>query len=47
MGLQFHSGNNWVTTEEGAKYTIYRGPVFDADAWHPSIVDEVYNYLNN
>jgi len=47
MGLQEHSGNNWVTTDAGVKYTIYRGRVFDADAWHPSIVDAVYNYLKN
>ena len=47
MGLQKHYGNNWLTTEEGAKYTIYRGPVYDADAWHPSIVDMVSEYLNN
>ena len=46
MGLQKHSGNDWVTTEEGATYTIYRGPVFNADAWHPQIVDAVYDYLN-
>ena len=45
MGLQKHYGNNWLTTEEGAKYTIYRGPVYDADAWHPSIISAVSDYL--
>jgi len=45
MGLQKHYGNNWLTTEEGAKYTIYRGPVYDADAWHPAIVDAVYKFI--
>ncbi len=45
MGLQERYGNHWLTTKEGAQYTIFRGPVFDADAWHPSIVDAVSKYL--
>jgi hypothetical protein len=45
MGVQIHSGNNWLTTNECVKYTIYRGRVFDADAWHPEIVDAVAEYL--
>ncbi|WP_026653322.1 hypothetical protein [Butyrivibrio proteoclasticus] len=47
MGIQVHSGNNWLVTEAGVKYTIYKGPVFDADAWHPEIVDVVSDYLDN
>ncbi len=47
MGILKHYGNNWLTTDEGVKYTIYREPVYDADAWHPSIVDDVYEYLSN
>lgn len=47
MGLQKHAGNNWLTTDAGVKYTIYRGRVIDADAWHPSIVNAVTDYLNN
>ena len=27
--------------------TIYSSQVFDADAWHPSIVDAVLEYLQN
>lgn len=45
MGLLIHSGKRWLTSDEGVKYTIYSGKVFDADAWHPSIVDAVYKYL--
>lgn len=47
MGLQDHSGKDWVTTDAGAAYTIYRGRVFNADAWHPEIVDAVYDFLNS
>ena len=47
MGLQEHSGNNWLTTDAGVTYTIYRYRVFNADAWHPSIVDAVADYLNS
>lgn len=46
MGLQYRSGRDWVTTDAGVPYTIYRGRVFNADAWHPSIVDAVMNYLD-
>lgn len=45
MGLQERSGRDWVTTDAGVPFTIYRGRVFNADAWHPSIVDAVYDYL--
>ncbi len=47
MGLLKHFGNNWLTTDKGVKYTIFRGPVFDAAAWHPSIVDAVADFLRN
>ena len=47
MGLQDRSGSDWVTTDAGVPYTIYRGRVFNADAWHPSIVDAVMNYLDS
>ena len=45
MGILIRSGRNWLTTKEGMKYTIYNGQVFDADGWHPSIVDAVCKYL--
>lgn len=47
MGLLEHSGNNWFPTKEGVKYTIYNSPVANANAWHPSIIDVVFNYLKD
>ena len=47
MGILVHSGDHWLTSKEGVKYTIYRSQVVDADAWHPSIVDAVFEYLQN
>ena len=46
MGLQKHYGNHWLTTEEGAKFTIYKGRGYDADGWHPEIIDAVCVYLD-
>jgi hypothetical protein len=45
MGLLIHSGNHWLTAKDAVKYTIYSSQVFDADAWHPSIVDTIYKFL--
>ncbi len=45
MGIQEHSGNHWLVTHEGVKYTIYRDRVFDGDAWHPEIIDAIRDYL--
>ena len=47
MGILEHCGNHWLTTEFGVKYTIYRGPVFDADAWHPSVIADISKYLED
>lgn len=47
MGIIIYSGYHWLTSKEGVKYTIYRSQVVDADAWHPSIVDAVFEYLQN
>lgn len=47
MGIQEHFGNNWFTTDAGVKYTIYRSTVCNADAWHPTIVDEIVRYLRS
>lgn len=32
MGILIHSGDHWLTSKEGVKYTIYSSQVFDADA---------------
>ena len=45
MGLLIHSGNHWLTAKDAIKYTIYNSQVFDADAWHPAIVDVIYKFL--
>ena len=47
MGVLLHIGNSWLTTDEGVKHTIYKSKVYDADGWHPSIVDAVIEYLQN
>lgn len=46
MGLLEHYGNNWLTTKAGVPYTIYNSQVYDADAWHPSIVEAVAHHLD-
>ena len=46
MGLLIRSGNHWLTTKDGVKYIIYNSQVFDADAWHPSVVDAICKFLN-
>ena len=33
------------SADKRTAYTIYWGRVFNADAWHPSIVDAVCEYL--
>ena len=45
MGILKHYGNKWLTTDAGVKYTIFRGPVFDAAAWNPSIIKAIYSFL--
>lgn len=47
MGLLIHSGNHWLTAKEAVKHTIYNSQVFDADAWHPEVVDEIVKYLKS
>ena len=46
MGLLNHCGNGWETTDSGAKFSMWHKGVFDSDAWHPELVDEIINYLN-
>lgn len=45
MGLLKHCGNEWETTDYGAKFSMWHKGVFDSDAWHPELVDEIINYL--
>lgn len=45
MGLQEHYGNHWLPTDEGVKFTVFSGPVYDPEGWHPSLVGAVYEYL--
>lgn len=47
MGLLEHIGRNWLTTDAGVKFAIYRGRVFDADAWHPELVEAVFKFLKS
>ena len=47
MGLLIDSRNKWLTAKDAVKYTIYNCQVFDAAAWHPSVVDIVYKFLKN
>jgi len=45
MGILEHCGNHWLTTEFGVKYTIYRGPVFDADAFQNTLIKIVDHFV--
>lgn len=45
MGILIHSGNDWLTAKEAVKYTIYNSQVFNANGWHPSIVNVIYEFL--
>ncbi len=45
MGIQEHYGNQWITTDKGVGYTIWRGRVANAEGWHPYIVDDIIDYL--
>lgn len=47
IGLQIHDGGHWLTTKAGVKYTIYSSQVFDADAWHPSVINLICDFLNS
>ena len=47
MGLLVHYGNGWGTTDKGAKFSMWHKGVFNSDAWHPELVDEIIKYLKN
>ena len=46
MGLQIHIGSDWITTKTGVGYTIWRGPVLNAQGWHSNVVDAIAKYLD-
>ena len=45
MGLLVHYANGWLTTEEGAKFSIFEKVALNESAWHPEIVDAIVNFL--
>lgn len=47
MGILIRSEKKWLTSKGGVKYTIYSDQVFNADGWHPEIIDAVYKFLKN
>ena len=47
MGLLIHYGNGWGTTDLGAKFSMWYKDVFNSDAWHPELVDEIAKFLKN
>lgn len=47
MGLLIHYANGWVTTDKGAKFSMWHKHVINSDAWHPEIIDEIIKYLKD
>ena len=47
MRLLVHYANGWVTTDKGAKFSMWHKGVLNSDAWHPELVDEIVEYLKN
>ena len=47
MGLLVHYANGWGTTDKGAKFSMWNKGVFNSDAWHPELVDEIIKFLEN
>ena len=47
MGLLIHYANGWGTTDKGAKFSMWHKGVFNSNAWHPGLVDEIVNFLKN
>ena len=45
MGMLVHYGNGWVTTDKGAKFSMWHKDVLNSDSWHPELVDEIIKYL--
>ena len=47
MGLLVHYANGWGTTDKGAKFSMWHKGVFNSDAWHLELVDEIIKFLEN
>ena len=47
MGLLVRYDNGWGTTDLGAKFSMWHKEVFNSDAWHPELVDEIVKFLKN
>ena len=47
MGLLVHYANGWGTTDKGAKFSMWHKGVFNSDAWHSELVDEIIKFLEN
>ena len=47
MGLLIHAGKDWVTTDKGAKFSLWHKGVLNSNAWHPELVDEIIKHLKN
>ena len=47
MGLLVHYGNDWATTDAGAKFSMWHKDVLNSNAWHPELVDEIVKFLKN
>ena len=45
MGLLVRYANGWMTTDKGAKFSIFGKKALNEDAWHPEIVDAIVNFL--
>lgn len=47
MGLLVHYANGWATTEKGAKFSMWHKDAFNSNAWHPELIDEIIQFLEN
>ena len=45
MGLLVHYANGWMTTERGAKFSMWDKEVFNSDVWHPELIEAIVNFL--
>lgn len=45
MGLLIHYSNGWMTTDKGARFSMWHKDVLNSDAWHPEIIEEIAKFL--
>lgn len=45
MGLIIHYANGWMTTDEGAKFSMLNKRALNEVAWHPELIDEIVGFL--